>query len=162
MRTTVEFDDDAARAIERLRREEGIGVSEAVNRLIRRGLLGVLDRDPVLVVPTLDDVYFFERELCAEGAVLGASVITFAGLFGTVATAAGALIRRCAFPQTVSQSFQLFPISHVFPLSHSRRADKLSGLRIRTSTRSLFQDAADGASLMTPPRSSVQGFQVPL
>ena len=39
MRTTVEFDDDAARAIERLRREEGIGVSEAVNRLIREGLL---------------------------------------------------------------------------------------------------------------------------
>jgi len=39
MRTTVEFDDDAARAVERLRREEGIGVSEAVNRLIRSGLL---------------------------------------------------------------------------------------------------------------------------
>jgi hypothetical protein len=39
MRTTVEFDDDAARAIEQLRREEGIGVSEAVNRLIRAGLL---------------------------------------------------------------------------------------------------------------------------
>ena len=39
MRTTVEFDDDAARAIERLRRDEGIGVSEAVNRLIREGLL---------------------------------------------------------------------------------------------------------------------------
>jgi hypothetical protein len=39
MRTTVEFDDDATRAIERLRREQGIGVSEAVNRLIRQGLL---------------------------------------------------------------------------------------------------------------------------
>ena len=39
---------------------------------IRRGLIAVLDRDPVLVVPTLDDVYRFERELCAEGAVLGA------------------------------------------------------------------------------------------
>ena len=39
MRTTVEFDDDAARAIEQLRRDEGIGVSEAVNRLIREGLL---------------------------------------------------------------------------------------------------------------------------
>ena len=39
MRTTVEFDDDAARAVDQLRREEGIGVSEAVNRLIRRGLL---------------------------------------------------------------------------------------------------------------------------
>jgi ATP-dependent helicase/DNAse subunit B len=58
--------------------------------LIRRGLLAVLDRDPVLVVPTLDDVYAFERELCAESAVLGADVMTFGGLFGAVATAAGA------------------------------------------------------------------------
>ena len=39
MRTTIEFDDDATRAIERLRREHGLGVSEAVNELIRRGLL---------------------------------------------------------------------------------------------------------------------------
>lgn len=44
----------------------------------------------MLVVPTLDDVYAFERELCAEGAVLGASVMTFGGLFGAVASAAGA------------------------------------------------------------------------
>lgn len=39
MRTTVELDDDAARAIEQLRRERGVGVSQAVNELIRRGLL---------------------------------------------------------------------------------------------------------------------------
>jgi ATP-dependent helicase/DNAse subunit B len=57
---------------------------------IRRGLTAVLDRDPVLVVPTLDDVYAFERELCANGAVLGADVMTFGGLFRTVATAGGA------------------------------------------------------------------------
>jgi ATP-dependent helicase/DNAse subunit B len=57
---------------------------------IRRGLLAVLDRDPVLVVPTLDDVYAFERELCADGAVLGANVMTFSGLFQAVATAGGA------------------------------------------------------------------------
>ncbi len=57
---------------------------------IRRGLLAVLDRDPVLVVPTLDDVYAFERELCANGAVLGADVMTFGGLFRAVATAGGA------------------------------------------------------------------------
>ena len=50
----------------------------------------MLDRDPVLVVPTLDDVYAFERELCAEGAILGADVMTFGGLFATVATAGGA------------------------------------------------------------------------
>ncbi len=39
MRTTVEFDTEASRAIERLRRERGLGVSEAVNELVRRGLL---------------------------------------------------------------------------------------------------------------------------
>ena len=39
MRTTVEFEDDTARAIEELRRSEGLGVSEAVNELVRRGLL---------------------------------------------------------------------------------------------------------------------------
>lgn len=39
MRTTVEFDEDTAKAVEALRATEGIGVSEAVNELIRRGLL---------------------------------------------------------------------------------------------------------------------------
>lgn len=39
MRTTVEFDPDTAKAVERLRRERGLGVSQAVNELIRRGLL---------------------------------------------------------------------------------------------------------------------------
>jgi hypothetical protein len=39
MRTTVEFEEDTARAVEELRRERGIGVSQAVNELIRRGLL---------------------------------------------------------------------------------------------------------------------------
>jgi hypothetical protein len=39
MRTTVEFDNDTAEAVAALRRERGIGVSEAVNELIRRALL---------------------------------------------------------------------------------------------------------------------------
>jgi hypothetical protein len=39
MRTTVEFDADTAKEIERLRTEQGRGVSEAVNELIRRGML---------------------------------------------------------------------------------------------------------------------------
>lgn len=39
MRTTIEFDPDTAKAVEDLRRQEGLGVSEAVNVLIRRGLL---------------------------------------------------------------------------------------------------------------------------
>jgi hypothetical protein len=46
MRTTVEFDDDTAKAVEELRRELGIGVSDAVNELIRRGLLPRTAVDP--------------------------------------------------------------------------------------------------------------------
>ncbi|MDQ3029140.1 MAG: CopG family transcriptional regulator [Actinomycetota bacterium] len=38
MRTTITFERDAAAAIEQLRRERGLGVSGAVNELIRRGL----------------------------------------------------------------------------------------------------------------------------
>ena len=39
MRTTIGLDNDTALAVQRLRRERGCGVSEAVNELIRRGLL---------------------------------------------------------------------------------------------------------------------------
>lgn len=39
MRTTVELDDDTAKAVQELRRERGMGLSEAVNELVRRGLV---------------------------------------------------------------------------------------------------------------------------
>ena len=56
-------------------------------------LKAALDRDPVLIVPTLDDADRFERELC-EGAgngdaVLGVSIRTFDRLFEDVAQATG-------------------------------------------------------------------------
>ncbi|PYM12969.1 MAG: CopG family transcriptional regulator [Candidatus Rokuibacteriota bacterium] len=38
MRTTITLDRDVAQAIHRLRRQRGIGLSEAVNDLIRAGL----------------------------------------------------------------------------------------------------------------------------
>lgn len=38
LRTTVTLDDDVAAEIDRLRRQEGIGLSEATNRLIRAGM----------------------------------------------------------------------------------------------------------------------------
>ncbi len=57
--------------------------------LVLRGFRVVLDRDPVLVVPNVDDVFDFERELCAGGAMLGGSVTTFGGLFREVVTSAG-------------------------------------------------------------------------
>ncbi len=43
MRTTIELDDDTAQAVQELRRDLGRGVSEAVNELIRRGLLATSD-----------------------------------------------------------------------------------------------------------------------
>ena len=57
--------------------------------LVRRRFVAALERDPVLVVPTVDDVFAFERELCAEGAALGGAAMTFGALFRTVATAGG-------------------------------------------------------------------------
>ncbi len=68
--------------------------------VIRERFLAALGRDPVLVVPTLDDVFAFERELSAgSGALLGGSVLVFAGLFGEVARAAGE-----SFPEPLSRS----------------------------------------------------------
>ncbi len=57
--------------------------------VVRHRYLDALERDPVLVVPTVDDVFAFERELCGEGAALGGTVLTFGALFGQIATAAG-------------------------------------------------------------------------
>lgn len=46
MRTTIVLDDDTAAAIEELRRREHLGLSEAVNRLVRAGLLQRAERRP--------------------------------------------------------------------------------------------------------------------
>lgn len=46
MRTTVTLSDDVAAAVQRLRRERSIGVSEAVNELVRNGMPTGRDRRP--------------------------------------------------------------------------------------------------------------------
>jgi Arc/MetJ family transcription regulator len=38
MRTTISLDDDVAAAVQRLRAERSLGLSEAINELIRSGL----------------------------------------------------------------------------------------------------------------------------
>ncbi len=45
MRTTITVADDVAAEMERLRREEGLGPSEALNTLARRGL-SLRDAEP--------------------------------------------------------------------------------------------------------------------
>lgn len=52
MRTTINLDDDIARAVEHLRREAGVGVSEAVNTLARRGLAARDAEPPAFVQST--------------------------------------------------------------------------------------------------------------
>jgi len=54
MRTTIELDDDTAAEVKRLRTDQNRGVSEAVNALIRRGMLVL--REPTPFVPTTHDL----------------------------------------------------------------------------------------------------------
>src|SRR3954454_8731137 len=49
----------------------------------------VLDRAPLLVVPTAADVDHFQRELAAGGALVGGSVVPFGSLVRSIADAAG-------------------------------------------------------------------------
>jgi metal-responsive CopG/Arc/MetJ family transcriptional regulator len=46
MRTTVTLDKDVAAAVKRLRREDGLGVSEALNQIARAGLAQKEARTP--------------------------------------------------------------------------------------------------------------------
>ncbi len=46
MRTTVEFEEETAKALAEVRRETGMGVSEAVNHLVRRGLMAEVESAP--------------------------------------------------------------------------------------------------------------------
>lgn len=46
MRTTIDLDDDVAAAVARMRKDEGKGLSEAVNELARRGLTVKKERKP--------------------------------------------------------------------------------------------------------------------
>ena len=57
--------------------------------LIRRRFAAALDRAPVLVVPTLDDVFDFERELCEGGRRAGRLRDDLRGAVQAVATAGG-------------------------------------------------------------------------
>src|SRR3954469_23269369 len=53
------------------------------------GVRAALDRDPLLVVPTADDVDRYRRELAEDGIVFGARVVRFAELVEEAARRAG-------------------------------------------------------------------------
>jgi RecB family exonuclease len=104
--------------------------------LIRRRFLAVLDREPVLVVPNMDDVFAFEQELCEERVLLGGSVMTFGALFRTIATAAGSP----PGPElTAAQRLQAVAIA----VASAKRRGDLGPLR-RSATHPGFVSAFEG------------------
>ena len=46
MRTTVTLDDDVTAAVDRFRKEHGLGLSEALNELVRSGLRQPREQQP--------------------------------------------------------------------------------------------------------------------
>lgn len=53
MRTTINLDPDVSAAVQRLRRDEGLGLSEALNRIARAGLVAT-GRRPRFKQRTID------------------------------------------------------------------------------------------------------------
>ncbi|HVS27986.1 MAG TPA: hypothetical protein VHE14_00420, partial [Solirubrobacteraceae bacterium] len=51
---------------------------------VLRRFVASLDQDPLLVVPRVDDVEHYQRELAARGAIFGGAVTTFGGLMRTI------------------------------------------------------------------------------
>jgi ATP-dependent helicase/DNAse subunit B len=139
---------------------------------IRHGLLAVLDRDPVLVVPTLDDVYAFERELCASGAVLGADVMTFGGLFRTVATAGGAPPGTVLTPAqrlgavaaaVTARRAELGPLRSSalqsgFPLALERLLDELQGAGLEPADVEAVAGTLEGSAYLGDIAALFSGY----
>ncbi len=92
------------------------GRADRIQALFREAL----DRDPILVLPTLDDVFRFEQSLCRDGAALGGAVMTFNDLFREVARCTGA-----------PSGGKLTPAQRLAAISVAigRRRDKLGPLR---------------------------------
>src|ERR1700748_2012472 len=92
--------------------------------VVRRRYLEALERDPLLVLPTVDDGFAFERELCEEGAALGGTVLTFGALFGQIATAAGsppgAVLSPAQRPRCVAVAVEEL-LARLGPLRRSAR-----------------------------------------
>lgn len=89
-----------------------------------------LDRNPVLVLPTLDDVFRFEHSLCEAGAALGGSVMTFGDLFREVARYTGAPLGGELTPAQRQAAVSVGIAAHRERLGPLRRAAARTGFAI--------------------------------
>ena len=105
-------------------------------------------RDPLLIVPTGDDIARFERDLCADGtAAIGATIRTFGSLTDEIATRAATPVAAALTPP---QRLALIrAATAATPLRLLSRSSRSPGLRVRA--RPADRRAAGGAGLARRP-----------
>ena len=130
--------------------------------LVRRRFIAAAERDPVLVLPTLDDVYAFERELCESGAQLGGEAMTFGALFRVVAGGSGAPLPAELSPAQRLRAISLAVESRLprlgplrrsaarpgFPRSFARLLDELQGAGIEPAAVEASAATLEGSAYL--------------
>jgi RecB family exonuclease len=147
--------------------------------LVRRRYLEALERDPVLVLPTVDDVFSFERELCdpdaggGAGAALGGTVLTFGALFGQIATAAGrppgavlsaAQRRRCVEVAVEELSGRLGPLRRSagrpgFAAAFARLLDELQAAAVEPRDVEASAGTLEGSAYLADVATLFAGYE---
>ena len=140
---------------------------------VRRRYLEALERDPVLVLPTVDDVFAFERELCGEGAALGGTVLTFGALFGQIATVAGrppgavlspAQRRRCVEVAVEDLSPRLGPLRRSagrpgFAAAFARLLDELQAAGVAPRDVEASAGTLEGSAYLADVATLFAGYE---
>jgi ATP-dependent helicase/DNAse subunit B len=140
---------------------------------VRRRYLEALERDPVLVLPTIDDVFAFERELCGEGAALGGTVLTFGALFGQIATVAGrppgavlspAQRRRCVEVAVEELSPRLGPLRRSagrpgFAAAFARLLDELQAAGVAPRDVEASAGTLEGSAYLADVATLFAGYE---
>jgi RecB family exonuclease len=141
--------------------------------VVRRRYLDALERDPVLVVPTVDDVFAFERELCGAGAALGGTVLTFGALFGQIATAAGsppgavlspAQRRRCVEVAVEELTARLGPLRRSagrpgFAAAFARLLDEVQAAGVGPRDVEASAGTLEGSAYLTDVATLFAGYE---
>ena len=140
---------------------------------VRRRYLEALERDPVLVLPTVDDVFALERELCGDGAALGGTVLTFGALFGQIATVAGrppgavlspAQRRRCVEVAVEGLSPRLGPLRRSagrpgFAAAFARLLDELGAAGVSPRDVEASAGTLEGSAYLADVATLFAGYE---
>ena len=124
-------------------------------------------------MPTVDDVFAFERELCGDGAALGGTVLTFGALFGQIATAAGrppgailspAQRRRCVEVAVEDLAGRLGPLRRSaarpgFAAAFTRLLDELQGAGVGPPEVEASAGTLEGSAYLADVATLFAGYE---